>query len=89
MKKVYITDNDINKLGSYLGKDEINKFIALLGKLAKIYGMTKLANECGRNRESFYKVFYTDSKPKFHTIIDILKCFNLKISINSQEKIKN
>ncbi|MDR1110746.1 MAG: putative addiction module antidote protein [Deltaproteobacteria bacterium] len=92
MKKVYITDRDINKLVKFLNNNEISKFIVLLGQFAKIYGMTKLASECGRNRESLYKVFSTDSKPKFNTILDILNCFGLKITIynlNNNKKFKN
>jgi probable addiction module antidote protein len=81
MKKVYIKNSDINKLIKYLYKSDINKFILLLGKFAKIYGMTKLANECGRNRESLYKVFAMNSNPKFKTIIDILNCFGLNLTI--------
>jgi probable addiction module antidote protein len=85
MKKVYLKNSDINKLSKYLDKSDINKFILLLGKFAKIYGMTKLANECGRNRESLYKVFTENSRPKFQTIHDILNCFGLNLQISSTD----
>jgi probable addiction module antidote protein len=81
MKKIYIKDTDVKKLIKYLSKTEINKFLSLLGKFAKIYGMTNLAKDCGRNRESLYKVFSSNSKPKLHTIISILNCLGLNFTV--------
>ncbi|MDR1109282.1 MAG: putative addiction module antidote protein [Deltaproteobacteria bacterium] len=82
-KNLCYNDNDLHKLKLYLENRDINSFLSLLGKISRSYGMTKLSKECFRNRESLYRNFIKDAKPKFITILDIFNSLGLKLTIKS------
>jgi probable addiction module antidote protein len=82
-KNFYYSNNDLSKLKLYLDNRDMNKFLSLLGKISKSYGMTKLSRECSRNRESLYKNFKKDAQPKFITILDIFNILGLKFTFKN------
>ncbi|HEU0228858.1 MAG TPA: addiction module antidote protein [Arachidicoccus soli] len=47
--------------------------INAIGHIAKAIGMTKIAEETGLSRPSFYKALSDGAKPQFATIMKVLK----------------
>ncbi len=88
--KESLTDFD---LSSYLDSDEAiaeyltqvlndgdnKEFLRAVFYIAKAKGMTEVSKETGLSRPSLYKVFSDDAKPRFETIIKILKSFGIKL----------
>jgi len=58
--------------------------LAVLGDIAKAEGMSKIAREANLGRESLYKALTPGSKPRFDTILKVLKALN--IHLNAQVK---
>ena len=57
-------------------------FIAkALGDIARAQGMTKIAENTGLSRESLYKALSPGSKPRFETIIKVLKALGVNIGV--------
>jgi probable addiction module antidote protein len=80
---LYFSSKDLAKLVNYLEAYDTKNFIQFLGKLSKSYGITKISRESGRNRESLYKNFSKGANPKLNTIIDILKCLGLTLTLKN------
>ena len=47
--------------------------ISAIGHIAKAVGMTKIAEQTGMSRTSLYKALSDGAKPKFETIMKVLK----------------
>ena len=59
-------------------------FIAkALGNVANARGMTQLAKDCGRGRESLYKALSGEGNPSFATILKVMKSLNLELHVSS------
>jgi probable addiction module antidote protein len=78
-----VKNKDLDKLCKYLEDKDLNKFIILLGKLSKTYGITKISKESGLNRESLYKNFLKGANPKLNTLINIFTCLGLTLTIKN------
>ena len=63
---------------AYLDEDP-NVFLVALGHIAKRRGMTELAKCTGLSRESLYKAFSGNTKPKWDTVQRVMKALNIKI----------
>jgi probable addiction module antidote protein len=50
-----------------------------LGNIARAYGMSQIARDTGRGRESLYKALSTDGNPEFATIMKVIKALGLKL----------
>lgn len=53
--------------------------ISALGDISRARGMTKLAEDSGLNRESLYKALRPGAKPRFDTVVRIMKALNIKM----------
>ncbi|MDA3048574.1 addiction module antidote protein [Campylobacter sp. JMF_08 NE1] len=82
------TDNDMTELLNdqetrqhYLNEvikgGDLEEFKRALFYLAKAEGVEKIAKKAELNRESFYKIFRPNSKPRFESIFKILKALDL------------
>jgi hypothetical protein len=49
--------------------------------------MAKIASDSGLGRESLYKALKPEAKPRFETIIKVLKSLGVKIQFNAINKI--
>lgn len=47
--------------------------------IAKAKGISKISKDTGLGRESLYKTFKKGSKPRFDTVIKVLKSFGIKL----------
>ena len=50
-----------------------------IGDIARAKGMTQIAKDTGLGRESLYKTFSENSKPRFDMIVKVLDSFGVKL----------
>ena len=62
------------------GNDE--DVIIAIGHIAKAIGMTKISEKTGLSRASLYKALSDGAKPRFATIMKVLKAIGGHIQIN-------
>ena len=66
-------------LSQVLEDGDTDELIAAIGHVAKARGMTQIANDTGLGRESLYKAFAPGSKPRFDTVMKVLKALGVKL----------
>ena len=57
--------------------------LSALNDIAKAKGMSKLAEKSGLGRESMYKALKPDAKPRFETIMKIIRAMGFTLSIQA------
>ena len=50
-----------------------------IGDIERAKGMTQIAKDTGLGRESLYKTFSENSKPRFDMIVKVLDSFGVKL----------
>ena len=68
-------------LTSIIEDNDWDLLIQAIGHVAKARGMSKIAEESGLGRESLYKSFNQNSRPRFETVMKVLSAMNVKINI--------
>jgi probable addiction module antidote protein len=58
--------------------------LAAIGDIAKARGMSKIASKAGLGRESLYKALNSDSKPRFDTVLKVLRALGVDINFNAK-----
>lgn len=56
-----------------------DELIRALGYIAKAKGMAMIAKESGLGRESLYKALAPGAKPRFDTILKVVKALGIKL----------
>jgi len=82
-------DNDeaiAEYLSQVLNDADNEEFIRAIGYIAKAKGMAQIAKDTGLGRESLYKAFRPNSKPRFETIMKVINA--LKIQLNAVPKVQ-
>ena len=64
-------------LTQVLSDGDNEEFLRAIGYIAKAKGMSQIAKESGLGRESLYKAFRPNAKPRFETIMQVMKALNL------------
>ncbi|MFH6780932.1 MULTISPECIES: addiction module antidote protein [Methylobacterium] len=54
---------------------------AAIGDIARARGMTQIAQETGRSRESLYRALSERGNPELATLMGVLKALGLKLSV--------
>ncbi|MDQ6968058.1 MAG: putative addiction module antidote protein [Mariprofundaceae bacterium] len=54
--------------------------LAVLGDIAKAKGMSQLSHDTGLGRESLYKTLTPGSKPRFDTVMRVMKGLNIHLN---------
>jgi len=73
-------ENDIAEYLSIVLEDgDSDEFIRAIGHAAKARGMTQIAADTGLGRESLYKALSAGAKPRFETILLVLRALNLDL----------
>ena len=79
----YLDSEEI--IAEYLNKvfedGDSSDLIVAIGHIAKSIGMTKIAEKTGMSRLSLYKVLSDGAKPKFGTIMKVLKAIGGQINV--------
>ncbi len=56
-------------------------FLAAIGDVAKARGMSAVAQSSGLGRESLYKALAPGAKPRYDTIIKVLRSLGVKLTV--------
>jgi probable addiction module antidote protein len=58
-------------------------FLAALGEVAKVRGISVLAKRSGLGRESLYKTLAPGSKPRYETICKLVDALGVKLTVKA------
>jgi probable addiction module antidote protein len=75
-------DNDeviAEYLTAALEDDDPDVFLMAVADVAKARGMSHVANETGLGRESLYKAFAPGAKPRYDTVLKVLKAVGIQL----------
>ena len=75
-------DNDIvisEYLNAALEDENPNVFLQAIADVAKARGMTKLAKDTGLGRESLYKALAPGAKPRYDTVIKLVRALGVEL----------
>ncbi len=73
-------ENDIAEyLTQVLADGDNDELIRAIGHAAKACGMTQIAKDTGLGRESLYKALSLGAKPRFETILLVLRALNIDL----------
>jgi probable addiction module antidote protein len=81
----YLDNNEIitEYLSQVLEDGDMDEFFVAIGNIAKAKGMSKVSNDTGLGRESLYKTFKIGSKPRFDTVLRVLKALDINLKAYS------
>jgi probable addiction module antidote protein len=66
-------------LNAALEDENPNVFLQAIADVAKARGMTKLAKDTGLGRESLYKALAPGAKPRYDTIIKLVRALGVEL----------
>jgi len=75
-------DNDVviaEYLNAALEDDNPDVFLAAIADVAKARGMSRLAKDAGLGRESLYKALSPGAKPRYDTILKLLRSLGVDV----------
>ncbi len=80
----------VNALNRMLqsAQNDAAEISAALGRIAKNYGMSRLAKETGLSRESLYRSLSGHCSPEFSTILKIIRALNLNFAVTDNSSSK-
>ena len=79
-------DNDetiAEYLTAALEENDPDLLLAVLSDVAKARGMTHLSKESGLGRESLYKALAPGAKPRFETIMKVMRALGVKLTVHA------
>ena len=68
----------LNEVFANGDEDEIKRALFLV---AKSRGIAEIADKSGLSRDSIYKMFRPNSKPRFGSVFKVIKALNLKLGV--------
>ena len=81
---------DLDEAASYLNaaiEDSPQMFLKALRNVAEAYGMSKVAEEAGRARESLYRTLSEEGNPRLDTLTSILEVLGLRITVEPTQEV--
>ena len=75
-------DNDAvisEYLNAALEDENPNVFLQAIADVAKARGMTKLAKDTGLGRESLYKALAPGAKPRYDTVLKLVRALGVEL----------
>lgn len=77
----YLNDEQViaEYLSQIMADGDTEELLVVLGHIAKARGMTKLSQNSGLGRESLYKVFAPGAKPRFDTVMKVIRALGIKL----------
>jgi probable addiction module antidote protein len=58
-------------------------FLSAIGHVARARGMSSIASSTGLGRESLYKTFAPEAKPRFETVLKVLRSLGVKLTVTA------
>lgn len=79
----FLTNNKIivQYLTDIFKDGDMDEILHAMKEVIKAKGVTNVARQTGLSRESLYKSFNAGTKPRFETILKILKAFDVKLQV--------
>ena len=79
----YLTNDEAiaEYLSQVLGDGDQDELLAAIGHIAKARGMAQIAKDTGLGRESLYKTFAQGAKPRFDTVLKVIKSLGLNLHV--------
>lgn len=74
----------VEYLSQVLEEDDNEEFLRAIGHIAKAKGMAQIAKETGLDRESLYKAFRPNAKPRFETVMKVMNALKLQLNATPQ-----
>ena len=77
-------DNEVviaEYLTAALEHDDPGVFLAAVGDVAKARGMASIAKATGLGRESLYKALAPGAKPRYDTIVKVLRSLGVDVAV--------
>jgi probable addiction module antidote protein len=77
----YLDDDTVisEYLSAALEDDNPNVFLQAIADVAKARGMTKLAKDTGLGRESLYKALAPGAKPRYDTVLRLVRALGVEL----------
>ena len=75
----------VEYLSRVLQDGDNEELLRAIGHIAKAKGMAQIAEDTGLGRESLYKAFRPNAKPKFDTVMKVIDA--LKIQLNATPRL--
>jgi len=66
-------------LNQALASGDTDLLLCAIGDVAKARGMAQIARDTGLGRESLYKAFAVGSKPRFDTVLKVLRALGVEM----------
>ncbi|AJO77835.1 MULTISPECIES: addiction module antidote protein [Pseudomonas] len=66
-------------LSQVLADGDTDELIRALGHVARARGMTQIAKHTGQGRASLYKAFAPGAKPRFDTVVKVMRALGLQL----------
>lgn len=57
-------------------------FLAAVGHVAKVRGVSAIVETAGQGRESLHKAMAPGSKPRFDTVLNVLQSLGVKLAVS-------
>lgn len=70
-------------LSQVLADGNLDELLEAMGNIAKAKGMAQIAKDTGLGRESLYKTFQPGAKPRFETVMKVLRSFGVKLEASA------
>ncbi len=71
-------------LSQVLKDGDNEEFLRAIGHIAKAKGMAQIAKDTGLGRESLYKAFRSNAKPRFDTVMKVIDALKLQLNATPQ-----
>jgi len=84
----YLTDEKMiaEYLSAVMEEGDTALLMAAIGDVAKAKGMSQIANLSGLGRESLYKALRPGAKPRFETMLKVLKALGVSLQFSPSGK---
>ncbi len=66
-------------LNQALASGDTDLLLSAIGDVAKARGMAQIARDTGLGRESLYKAFAAGAKPRFDTVMKVLRALGVEM----------
>ncbi|MDE0373386.1 MAG: putative addiction module antidote protein [Rhodospirillales bacterium] len=84
----YLDDEEVivEYLAASLEDENPDVFLAAIANVAKARGMTSVAEKTGLGRESLYKALKPGAKPRYDTVMKVVRSLKLRLSVESEAR---
>lgn len=84
----YLDDEEViaEYLAASLEDENPDVFLAAIANVAKARGMASVAEKTGLGRESLYKALKPGARPRYDTVMKVVRSLKLRLSVESEAR---